>query len=134
MPSYYSDAQGPFGRNLAPAAQVRSRLRDSGLITPVVVAGGIHNFAQAEAALLTGHADIIGFARQSLADPDWFRKVRLGRGHEVRLCTYTNYCEALDQRHRQVTCSRWDRMALDEPGVALSTDGKRRLTAPPWDT
>lgn len=134
MPSYYSDAQGPFGRNLAPAAQVRSRLRDSGLITPVVVAGGIHNFAQAEAALLTGHADIIGFARQSLADPDWFRKVRLGRGHEVRLCTYTNYCEALDQRHRQVTCSRWDRMALDEPGVALSTDGKRRLTAPPWDS
>lgn len=134
MPSYYSDAQGPFGRNLASAAQVRGRLRDSGLSTPVVVAGGIHNFVQAETALLSGQADIIGFARQSLADPDWFRKVRLGRGHEVRLCTYTNYCEALDQRHRQVTCSRWDRMALDEPGVALSTDGKRRLTAPPWET
>jgi hypothetical protein len=51
----------------------------------------------------------------------------------VRLCTYTNYCEALDQRHRQVTCSRWDRQELDEPGVALSADGKRRLTAPRWD-
>ena len=133
MPSYYSDAQGPFGRNLASAAQVRRCLRASDLNTPVVVAGGIHNFAQAEAALLAGEADIIGFARQSLADPDWFRKVRLGRGHEVRLCTYTNYCEALDQRHRQVTCSRWDRIALDEPGVAMSTDGKRRLTAPPWE-
>jgi 2,4-dienoyl-CoA reductase-like NADH-dependent reductase (Old Yellow Enzyme family) len=133
MPSYYSDAQGPFGRNLAPAAYVRARLHERGLQTPVVVAGGIHNFAQAEAALAAGHADIVGFARQSLADPDWFRKVRLGRGHEVRLCTYTNYCEALDQRHRQVTCSRWDRQALDEPGVALSADGKRRLTAPRWD-
>jgi 2,4-dienoyl-CoA reductase-like NADH-dependent reductase (Old Yellow Enzyme family) len=133
MPSYFSDPQGPFGRNLASAAHVRSRLRDSGLNTPVVVAGGIHNFAQAEAALIAGQADIIGFARQSLADPDWFRKVRLGRGQEVRLCTYTNYCEALDQRHRQVTCSRWDRLALDAPGVALSSDGKRRLTAPPWE-
>jgi 2,4-dienoyl-CoA reductase-like NADH-dependent reductase (Old Yellow Enzyme family) len=133
MPSYYSDAQGPFGRNLAPAAQVRARLHASGSHIPVVVAGGIHNFAQAEAALAAGHADIIGFARQSLADPDWFRKVRLGRGQEVRLCTYTNYCEALDQRHRQVTCSRWDRQGLDEPQTALSTDGKRRLTAPRWD-
>ena len=133
MPSYYSDAQGPFGRNLGPAAQVRARLHARGFHTPVVVAGGIHNFAQAEAALAAGQADIVGFARQSLADPDWFRKVRLGRGHEVRLCTYTNYCEALDQRHRQVTCSRWDRQELDEPGIALSADGKRRLTAPRWD-
>jgi len=133
MPSYYSDAQGPFGRNLGPAAQVRARLHERGFHTPVVVAGGIHNFAQAEAALAAGQADIVGFARQSLADPDWFRKVRLGRGDEVRLCTYTNYCEALDQRHRQVTCSRWDRHELDEPGIALSADGKRRLTAPRWD-
>jgi 2,4-dienoyl-CoA reductase-like NADH-dependent reductase (Old Yellow Enzyme family) len=133
MPSYYSDARGPFGRNLLPAAYVRARLHERGLHTPVVVAGGIHNFAQAEAALAAGHADIVGFARQSLADPDWFRKVRLGRGEEVRLCTYTNYCEALDQRHRQVTCSRWDRQQLDEPGIALSADGKRRLTAPRWD-
>ena len=133
MPSYYSDAHGPFGRNLAPAAEVRARLRARGLRTPVVVAGGIHNFAQAEALLAAGHADIVGFARQSLADPDWFRKVRLGRGQEVRLCAYTNYCEALDQRHRQVTCARWDRQELNEPGIALSSDGKRRLTAPRWD-
>jgi dimethylglycine catabolism A len=133
MPSYYSDAHGPFGRNLGPAAHIRARMHEHGLTTPVVVAGGIHNFAQAEAALAAGQADIVGFARQSLADPDWFRKVQLGRGDEVRLCTYTNYCEALDQRHRQVTCSRWDRQGLDEPGTALSADGKRRLTAPRWD-
>lgn len=133
MPSYYSDAQGPFGRNLAPAAHVRACLHARDLQVPIVVAGGIHNFAQAEALLAAGHADIVGFARQALADPDWFRKVRLGRGDEVRLCTYTNYCEALDQRHRQVTCSRWDRQDLGESGIRLSADGKRRLTAPGWD-
>ena len=130
MPSYYSDAYGPFGRNLQPTARIRAAVRNQGWTTPIVAAGGIHNFEQAEAALAAGGADIIAFARQALADPDWFCKVAGGRGHEVRLCLYTNYCEALDQRHRQVTCELWDREGLDEPGVKLSADGKRRLTAP----
>jgi dimethylglycine catabolism A len=133
MPSYYSDARGPFGRNLDATARIRATLRDKGFATPVVAAGGIHSFEQAEAVLAGGQADIVGFARQALADPDWFRKVAGGRGGEVRLCLYTNYCEALDQRHRQVTCELWDREALDQPGVKLSSDGKRRLTPPSWN-
>jgi len=132
MPSYYSDATGPFGRNLQPTARVRAAVRRQGLSTPVVAAGGIHSFEQAEACLAHDQADIVGFARQALADPDWFHKVRTGHGSQVRLCLYTNYCEALDQRHRQVTCELWDREALDEPGISRSTDGKRRLTAPLW--
>jgi 2,4-dienoyl-CoA reductase-like NADH-dependent reductase (Old Yellow Enzyme family) len=95
-----------------------------------VLSGGIHHFNQAEQALRSGAADIVGLARQALADPDWFAKVRAGAGDKVRLCIYTNYCEALDQRHREVTCELWDRSALDEPGVMLSADGKRRLVAP----
>jgi 2,4-dienoyl-CoA reductase-like NADH-dependent reductase (Old Yellow Enzyme family) len=132
MPSYYSDSQGPFGRNLAATARVRAAVRARGFSTPVIAAGGIHGFEQAEAVLARGQADIIGFARQALADPDWFRKVASGHGAQVRVCLYTNYCEALDQRHRQVTCELWDREALDEPGVKLSSDGKRRLTPPAW--
>jgi 2,4-dienoyl-CoA reductase-like NADH-dependent reductase (Old Yellow Enzyme family) len=132
MPSYYSDAAGPFGRNLAATAAVRSAVRAAGFDTPVIAAGGIHSFEQAEAVLADDQADVIAFARQALADPDWFRKVRSGRGDAVRLCLYTNYCEALDQRHRQVTCELWDREALDEPGVKRSKDGKRRLTPPAW--
>jgi 2,4-dienoyl-CoA reductase-like NADH-dependent reductase (Old Yellow Enzyme family) len=138
MPSYYSDATGPFGRNLESTARIRAAVRQDtqgggGLSTPVVAAGGIHSFEQAEACLASGQADIVGFARQALADPDWFRKVVTGNGSQVRLCLYTNYCEALDQRHRQVTCELWDREALDEPGITLSADGKRRLIPPPWD-
>ena len=132
MPSYYSDAQGPFGRNLPVAAAIRATVRAAGFATPVVAGGGIHNFDQAEAVLASGTADLVAFARQALADPDWFLKVRSGRGRDVRLCLYTNYCEALDQRHRQVTCELWDRQGLDEPGLSRSADGKRRLVAPPW--
>jgi 2,4-dienoyl-CoA reductase-like NADH-dependent reductase (Old Yellow Enzyme family) len=130
MPSYYSDARGPFGRNRQATAQIRQRLRAEGLSTPVVLAGGIHHFRQAEQSLADGEADIIGVARQALADPDWFSKVRDGLGATVRLCKYTNYCEALDQRHREVTCELWDRDDLDAPGVTRSKDGKRRLVPP----
>jgi len=133
MPSYISDEQGPFGRNFGPVADIRVAIRRAGFETPVVVAGGIHGFEQAEAALGGGVADIIGAARQSLADPDWFLKLRLGRGDQVNVCEYTNSCEGLDQKHKQVTCKLWDRSNLDEAGVKLSKDGRRRLTAPAWE-
>jgi 2,4-dienoyl-CoA reductase-like NADH-dependent reductase (Old Yellow Enzyme family) len=134
MPTWLADRRGPFGRNVGPAAQVRAAVREAGCATPVVVSGGIHDFDQAEGILARGDADICGAARQSLADPDWFRKVRLGRGGDVRRCTFTNYCEGLDQKHKQVTCKLWDRVGLDAPegGIAVkrTSDGKRRLTAP----
>jgi len=132
MPTAVSDERGPFGRNVPKQARVRAAVRAAGLSTPTVAAGGISTFDQAEGILQRGEADLIGAARQSLADPDWFSKLRLGRGDEIRRCIYTNYCEALDQKHKQVTCQRWDREALEEPGAPHSADGRRRLVAPRW--
>jgi 2,4-dienoyl-CoA reductase-like NADH-dependent reductase (Old Yellow Enzyme family) len=132
MPTIYSDARGPFARNASLAATIRGAVRAAGLITPVVAAGGICEFAQAEALLLRGEADLVASARQSLADPDWWLKIREGRGGEIRRCEFTNYCEALDQQHKQVTCKLWDRVELDTPDVTLASDGKRRLVAPRW--
>jgi 2,4-dienoyl-CoA reductase-like NADH-dependent reductase (Old Yellow Enzyme family) len=132
MPTVISDERGPFGRNVPLAAAIRRAVRAAGYETPVVTSGGIHSFEQAEGILRRGEADFVGAARQSLADPDWFRKIQLGLGHLVRRCEFTNYCEGLDQRHKQVTCKLWDRTGLDEPGVCLSSDGKRRLNAPVW--
>ena len=128
MPTVLSDAVGPFGRSVPLVAAIKSAVNN----TPVVATGGISTFEQAEEILRKGQADIVGMARQALADPDWFEKVRAGRGNEVRRCTYTNYCEALDQAHRPVTCKLWDRVALDEPGIATVDEGRRRLEPPPW--
>jgi 2,4-dienoyl-CoA reductase-like NADH-dependent reductase (Old Yellow Enzyme family) len=132
MPTIHSDERGPFGRNVPLAATIRRAIREEGLETPIVTSGGITTYEQAEAILEREEADVVGLARQALADPDWFLKVRLGRGDEVRRCEFTNYCEGLDQMHKQVTCKLWDRVDLDEPGIAKSDDGKRRLVAPPW--
>jgi 2,4-dienoyl-CoA reductase-like NADH-dependent reductase (Old Yellow Enzyme family) len=104
-------------------------VRDAGHDVPVVAAGGICSPWQAEEILARGDADIVASARQSLADPDWFEKIRLGRGADVRRCEFTNYCEGLDQMHKAVTCKLWDRKGLDDPETKKSPDG-RRLVAP----
>jgi 2,4-dienoyl-CoA reductase-like NADH-dependent reductase (Old Yellow Enzyme family) len=134
MPTVRIGAPGPFSRNVPLAAAVRAAVREAGCETPVVAAGGIGTFAQAEQILADGHADFVAAARQSLADPDWFAKIRAGRGDEIRRCFFTNYCEALDQAHKEVTCQRWDHApdAPGEPPPARSRDGRRRLVAPPW--
>lgn len=133
MPTVRIDERGPFGRNVPLAASVRRAVRAAGHATPVVAAGGINSFELAESVLASGDADFVAAARQSLADPDWWLKMRAGRGAEIRRCLYTNYCEALDQRHRQVTCQLWDRVfAPDEGDVPRSADGRRRLEPPRW--
>ncbi len=132
MPTTLSDERGPFGRSVPLVAKIKHAVNAAGFTTPVVATGGIATFEQAEGILQRGEADIAGLARQALADPDWFVKVKLGRGDEIRRCTYTNYCEALDQAHRQVTCKLWDRKELDEAGIAMAEDGRRRLLPPNW--
>jgi 2,4-dienoyl-CoA reductase-like NADH-dependent reductase (Old Yellow Enzyme family) len=131
MPQFISDEFGPFGRNVEPTAAIRRAIREAGSDVPVVCTGGIHNFEMAEDYLARGVCDIIGAARQSLADPDWFRKFLLGRGNEVRVCEYTNYCEGLDQKHKPVTCQLWDKLPATA-GERRTADGRRRLTAPAW--
>jgi len=131
MPQFISDERGPFGRNAEPTAAVRKAVREAGGQVPIVCTGGIHNFEMAEDYLARGVCDIVGAARQSLADPDWFRKIQLGLGNDVRVCEYTNYCEGLDQKHKPVTCQLWDKLP-SAAGERRTPDGKRRMTAPAW--
>jgi len=133
MPTVISDAIGPFGRNVPLVSAIKRAVNAEGFNTPVVASGGLATFELCESILRRGDADIIAAARQSLADPDWFFKMKLGRGAEIRRCEFTNYCEALDQLHKQVTCKLWDRLELDQPGISLSEDGRgRRLVPPRW--
>src|SRR5882672_324455 len=74
MPTVYVPG-GPFGRNLPHARAVRERVRAAGCNTPIVACGGINSFELAESALQTGTCDLVGAARQSLADPDWWLKM-----------------------------------------------------------
>lgn len=137
MPTVRIGGAGPFGRNLPSVRSIRDAVHAAGHRTPIVATGGINSFELAEAALARGDCDLVGAARQSLADPDWWRKVELGRGGQVRRCIYTNYCEGLDQKHVPVTCQLWDReLEAPDPGgdpPRMTPDGKRRYLPPAWD-
>ncbi|MCM2256679.1 MAG: NADH:flavin oxidoreductase [Vicinamibacteria bacterium] len=105
------------------ARGVREAVRAAGFATPVVAAGKISTFEQAESLLQQGDADLAGMARALLADPDLPRKWRAGRDAEVRTCVFCPFCEEEDHRHRVVTCTLWPK----------GPDGPRhRLTPAVW--
>jgi len=131
-PQFISDARGPFGRKVAATQAIRAAIRAEGLVTPIVSVGGAHNFEIAESWLAEGAYDIVGVARQSLADPDWASKIGLGRGDEVRTCEFTLSCEGPDPKHKAGTCLLCDIEDIEQSGVTKTSDAKQRVTAPDW--
>jgi 2,4-dienoyl-CoA reductase-like NADH-dependent reductase (Old Yellow Enzyme family) len=116
----------PDGLNVYLADGIRKGLRERGLGAPVVTTGKIRTPELAEAVLRDGRADLVGMARQLLADPDWPRKVREGRGDTVVPCVYNNVCKALDERFHRVRCTLWRKRDLHAP------EAPRDRTPPAW--
>jgi 2,4-dienoyl-CoA reductase-like NADH-dependent reductase (Old Yellow Enzyme family) len=117
------DKKDPFGVNTYLATGIRQAVRAAGFSVPVVTAGKIHTFAQAESILREEKADLVGMARALLADPDLPRKWLAARDDEARACVFCPYCEHEDQHHRVVTCTLWPKPPHDH---------RRRLTPGVW--
>jgi 2,4-dienoyl-CoA reductase-like NADH-dependent reductase (Old Yellow Enzyme family) len=117
------EKRDPPAVNTFLATGIRAALREAGFTTPVVTAGRIHTFDQADAILREEKADLVGMARALLADPDLPRKWRAGADREVRACVFCPFCEQEDQKHRVVTCTLWPKDPRDH---------RRRLTPSTW--
>ncbi len=115
----------PFGANTRLAERIRGAVRAAGCTVPVVAAGKIATFEQADLILREERADIVGMARALLADPDLPRKWLAGRDAAVRKCVYCPFCEREDQQHRTVTCTLWPKHPSDHRG---------RLTPSVWNS
>ena len=63
---------------------------------PVVYVGRVFDVATAERVLAEGHADLVGFARATIADPAIVAKTRRGAIELVRPCVGVNDC--IDRR------------------------------------
>jgi 2,4-dienoyl-CoA reductase-like NADH-dependent reductase (Old Yellow Enzyme family)/thioredoxin reductase len=63
---------------------------------PVVYVGRVTSVASAERVLAAGHADLVGFARATIADPELVAKALDGRADEVRPCVGLQEC--IDRR------------------------------------
>jgi 2,4-dienoyl-CoA reductase-like NADH-dependent reductase (Old Yellow Enzyme family) len=114
----------PVAVNTYLAEGIRAAVRAAGFAVPVVTAGKIHTFEQAEGILREERADLIGMARALLADPDLPRKWRGGADADARACVFCPYCEDEDQHHRVVTCTLWPKDPRDH---------RRRLIPSRWE-
>jgi 2,4-dienoyl-CoA reductase-like NADH-dependent reductase (Old Yellow Enzyme family) len=131
----------PFGVNTFLATGIREAVRAAGFAVPVVTAGKIHTFEQAESILREERADLVGMARALLADPDLPRKWRDGREAEVRACVFCPtaskrtsttawsraVCGRRTRRTRGVTSRRTSGGASSRPG---SNAARPRADAP----
>jgi 2,4-dienoyl-CoA reductase-like NADH-dependent reductase (Old Yellow Enzyme family) len=117
------DKKDAPGCNTHLATGIRRAVRAAGFSVPVVTAGKIVAFDQAEAILREEQADLVGMARALLADPDLPRKWRAHADGEQRACVFCPFCEQEDQRHRVVTCTLWPKDPADH---------RKRLTPGVW--
>ncbi len=125
------DHRYPPATNLPAMAAVQEHLAQfrgaRGRKVPVLAAGKISTANEAETILRSGHADIIGMARQLLADPDWPKKVAAGQEDPIVRCIYCNVCKKLDESFKQVRCFLWPKGTLHAP---MADD----LSRPRWPT
>jgi 2,4-dienoyl-CoA reductase-like NADH-dependent reductase (Old Yellow Enzyme family) len=89
----------PSGRNASPTkrakmgtfAHLAEAIKKS-VTVPVMAVGRINLPEVAESILEEGKADLIGIARQLIADPYWPKKVQEGRADEIVACKSCNTC------------------------------------------
>jgi 2,4-dienoyl-CoA reductase-like NADH-dependent reductase (Old Yellow Enzyme family) len=108
------------------AAAIKRYINEKGYDVPVASVGKISDPADAERLLAAGEADLIGMARQLLADPDWVRKIEGGRQEKIIRCIYCNVCKQLDENFKLVSCFLWPKGAAQAPHEDLTG------TAPHW--
>lgn len=85
--------------------EIRRTLRAAGHDIPVLAAGKYRSVAEAEHALAGGVADMVGFARGHIADPELVAKSFAGREDAVRVCIGCNQgCAAMLEKNLAITC------------------------------
>jgi 2,4-dienoyl-CoA reductase-like NADH-dependent reductase (Old Yellow Enzyme family) len=109
-PAEYQD-----GANSYLAAGIKAFVNAHGYPIPIVTTGKIPTPQLAEEILQSNQADIVGFARALLADPDWPKKARLGQDERIVRCVYGNVCKAQDENFKQVKCTLWLKQGLHPP-------------------
>jgi hypothetical protein len=136
MPTVRVGGEGPFGRNLAAVRAIRARVRGRAMRRRSWPRAASTPSTSPRARSRAATATWSRPPASRWPTPDWWRKIELGRGADIRRCLFTNYCEGLDQKHVPVTCQLWDRdFALPDPDGApprRTPDGKRRYLPPAW--
>lgn len=99
-------ASYPWGCHVYLAEAVHDVCKDYGV--PVITAGRIGTLVRGEEILNENRADIIGYCRPMLCDPDWLTKEKEHRFSEIVQCHYCNNCQERDRHWEPVNCIFWE--------------------------
>ncbi|PWW67179.1 oxidoreductase [Actinokineospora spheciospongiae] len=86
----YGATPQPAGFQVEDTARIKAAVPE----LPVVVVGRMNTPELAEQVLAAGQADMVGMARQLIADPEWANKARDGETTSIRPCVGANWCMA----------------------------------------
>lgn len=99
-------SQYPWGCHVYLAEAVRKEAVKYNV--PVITAGRIQSLEHGEQILREEKADIIGYCRPLLCDPDWLTKEIEGRFDDIVKCHYCNHCQERDRNFEPVNCIFWE--------------------------
>ncbi|MDR2021445.1 MAG: NAD(P)/FAD-dependent oxidoreductase [Treponema sp.] len=93
---------------------------------PVIAVGGITPDL-AETALNEGGADFVSFGRQSLADPDFMKKLRTHKAGDIRYCIRCNSCMMQIEVNQQLRCAVNAALGREKESEIRPADEKKNI-------
>ncbi|QYB00227.1 FAD-dependent oxidoreductase (plasmid) [Rhodococcus sp. USK10] len=128
----YMDFMSIFGTSAAkPTAyevEDTARLKSAVGSLPVIAVGRITTPEIGEEIIASGKADMIGMARQLIADPMWVRKAEENRSDDIRPCVGANWCVATQARSTPLACIHNPQVGRERQFREMSSStGARRL-------
>jgi 2,4-dienoyl-CoA reductase-like NADH-dependent reductase (Old Yellow Enzyme family) len=119
----------PMGRKASPTKRARmgtfvplAEAIKRSVTVPVMAVGRINVPEVAESILAQGRADLVGIARQLVADPFWPNKVMDGSAHEIIPCNSCNGC------FKPMRSGKWK---PGDPICAVNKRAGREIGMPP---
>lgn len=108
--------------------EIRRVLRAAGHAAPVMAVGKYRSVAEAEEAIAGGVADMVGFARGHIADPELVKKSFAGREAEVRTCIGCNQgCAQMLEKNLAITCMVNAAAGREADWVLRTTEKPKRV-------
>jgi dimethylglycine catabolism A len=85
--------------------RIRAATTGAGYSTPILAVCKFRSMAEAEVAIAEGVADMVGFARAHIAEPELVAKSFAGRESEIRPCIGCNQgCAGMLEKNLAITC------------------------------
>ena len=95
-----------------PHLELERGLRASLNDVPLVALGKIHEPAEADHIIASGHAELVALGRPLLADAAWPLKTSQGREREIRHCVFCNICwDTINTHLKPIACVNNPRVA-----------------------